>query len=191
MRWFSSRRQKGLQVLDDEEDFLLVTWDSCRYDAYLEAPTPRLDSFGEARRAWVMGTYTLPSHLAMFYGFLPHVFAPEPLYNRHRQQLWRISHRNVHTTPLVTFPLGTRNIVSGFRKRGYFTVGVAARLIFKMNFTALSGLLAGSMTDPPALAFANAISKSDAPSVAYATVYPLTMLLRIITVQVLVLVFCR
>jgi len=126
MRWFSFRRPQSPQVLDNEEDFLLVTWDSCRYDTYLEAPTPRLDSFGKARRAWAMGTYTLPSHQAMLYGFLPHVFASEPLYNRHRQQLWRISHRNVHATPLVTFPLGTGNIVSGFRKRGYFTVGVAA-----------------------------------------------------------------
>ncbi len=70
-------------------------------------------------------------------------------------------------------------------------VGIAARLFFKLNFTAISGLLAGSMTDPPALAFANAVSRSDAPSVAYATVYPLTMLLRIVTVQILVLVFCR
>jgi putative transport protein len=70
-------------------------------------------------------------------------------------------------------------------------VGIVARLFLKLNFTAISGLLAGSMTDPPALAFANAVSRSDAPSVAYATVYPLTMLLRIVTVQVLVLVFCR
>jgi putative transport protein len=70
-------------------------------------------------------------------------------------------------------------------------VGIVARLFFRLNFTAISGLLAGSMTDPPALAFANAVSRSDAPSVAYATVYPLTMLLRIVTVQVLVLVFCR
>jgi len=70
-------------------------------------------------------------------------------------------------------------------------VGVIARLSLKMNYTAISGLLAGSMTDPPALAFANAICKSDAPSVAYATVYPLTMLLRIVAVQILVLVFCR
>ncbi len=46
-------------------------------------------------------------------------------------------------------------------------------------------------TGPPALAFANAVSKSDAPSIAYATVYPLTMLLRIVSVQILVLVFCR
>jgi putative transport protein len=69
-------------------------------------------------------------------------------------------------------------------------VGLAARLVFKLNFTVISGLLAGSMTDPPALAFANAVSASDAPSVAYATVYPLTMLLRIVAVQVLILIFC-
>ncbi|HEU5125635.1 MAG TPA: putative transporter [Verrucomicrobiae bacterium] len=70
-------------------------------------------------------------------------------------------------------------------------VGLIGRLVFKLNFTVLSGLLAGSMTDPPALAFANAISRSDAPSVAYATVYPLTMLLRIIAVQILIFIFCR
>lgn len=70
-------------------------------------------------------------------------------------------------------------------------VGIVARAFMKLNFTAISGLLAGSMTDPPALAFANAVCKSDAPSVAYATVYPLTMLLRIVSVQILVLIFCR
>jgi putative transport protein len=70
-------------------------------------------------------------------------------------------------------------------------IGLIARLALKMNFTVISGLLAGSMTDPPALAFANAVSRSDAPSVAYATVYPLTMLLRIVTVQVLIIIFCR
>ena len=51
-----------------------------------------------------------------------------------------------------------------------------------------SGLLAGSTTDPPALAFANGLSGSDAPSVAYATVYPLTMLLRVLIAQVIVLI---
>ncbi|HEY9508705.1 MAG TPA: potassium uptake protein TrkA, partial [Verrucomicrobiae bacterium] len=70
-------------------------------------------------------------------------------------------------------------------------VGLIGRLVFKLNFTVISGLLAGSMTDPPALAFANAVSRSDAPSVAYATVYPLTMLLRIISVQILIFIFCR
>lgn len=66
-------------------------------------------------------------------------------------------------------------------------VGLLGRAVFKLNFMALAGLMAGSMTDPPALAFGNAISKSDAPSVAYATVYPLTMLLRIVGAQVMVL----
>jgi len=67
------------------------------------------------------------------------------------------------------------------------TVGLFARLVLKMNFISLCGLLAGGMTDPPALAFANAIAKSDTPSVAYAAVYPLTMLLRIMAAQLIVL----
>jgi putative transport protein len=67
-------------------------------------------------------------------------------------------------------------------------VGLTARIVFKMNFTVISGLLSGSMTDPPALAFANAICKSSAPSVTYATVYPLTMLVRVLAVQALAIV---
>jgi Predicted permease len=66
-------------------------------------------------------------------------------------------------------------------------VGIAARVLLKMNFVVLSGLIAGSMTDPPALAFANTFVKSDAPSISYAAVYPLTMLLRILCAQFLVL----
>jgi putative transport protein len=70
-------------------------------------------------------------------------------------------------------------------------VGFMGRVFVKTNFMNLCGLLAGSMTDPPALAFANTVNNSDAPSVAYATVYPFTMLLRIIIAQLLVLIFCR
>jgi putative transport protein len=51
------------------------------------------------------------------------------------------------------------------------------------------GLLAGSTTDPPALVFANSLCGSEAPAVAYATVYPLTMVLRIVVVQVLAVLF--
>jgi putative transport protein len=64
-----------------------------------------------------------------------------------------------------------------------------ARAVLKMNFTALSGLVAGSMTDPPALAFASNICGSDGPMLSYATVYPLTMVLRILSAQILVLNF--
>jgi putative transport protein len=65
-------------------------------------------------------------------------------------------------------------------------VGIFARLVWKVNYLDLSGLVAGSMTDPPALAFATNLAGSNAPSVAYATVYPLTTLLRILSAQILV-----
>jgi putative transport protein len=68
-------------------------------------------------------------------------------------------------------------------------VGALARIAFGLNYLTLCGLLAGSMTDPPALSFASAVTDSDAPSVAYAAVYPLAMLLRVIAAQVLVLAF--
>jgi membrane-anchored protein YejM (alkaline phosphatase superfamily) len=126
MRWRLRRRSAKVPAPQITDDFLLVTWDSCRYDAYVEAYTPVLDRFGPARRAWAMGTYTLPSHVAMFYGFLPHAFVAEPLYNRYRQQLFRISHRHLDMMPLVTFPTGEGNIVAGLQNLGYFTVGVAA-----------------------------------------------------------------
>lgn len=67
------------------------------------------------------------------------------------------------------------------------TVGIFARLVAKRNYLTICGLLAGSMTDPPALAFANAVAPSEAPALAYATVYPLVMCLRILAPQVMVL----
>jgi putative transport protein len=67
------------------------------------------------------------------------------------------------------------------------TVGFFAYLVMRIDYLSLCGLLAGSMTDPPALAFANALSPSEAPALAYATVYPLVMFLRILAPQVLVL----
>lgn len=125
-RAYDEWRHRHLQVADDTEDFLVVTWDSCRFDTYEAARTPVLDRHCLARRAWAMATYTLPAHQALFNGFLPHAFVHEPFYNRFVQQLWRISHRNVNATPLVTFPGGTVNVVNGFRRRGYATLGVAA-----------------------------------------------------------------
>jgi putative transport protein len=67
-------------------------------------------------------------------------------------------------------------------------VGLLARIFGKMNYLSLCGLLAGSMTDPPALAFANAMHPtSDAAALSYATVYPMVMFLRIISPQLLVI----
>lgn len=66
-------------------------------------------------------------------------------------------------------------------------VGLVARLVLRIDHDTLCGALAGSMTDPPALAFANAQSPGQAPALAYASVYPLAMCLRILAAQVLVL----
>ncbi len=66
-------------------------------------------------------------------------------------------------------------------------VGLIGRGKHKINYCTLMGLIAGSNTDPPALAYANKTANNDAPAVAYSTVYPLTMFLRVITAQILVL----
>lgn len=69
------------------------------------------------------------------------------------------------------------------------TIGFIARYFFKINYFTLMGLIAGSTTDPPALAYSNQTAGNDAPSVGYATVYPLTMFLRVLTAQLLILFF--
>lgn len=66
-------------------------------------------------------------------------------------------------------------------------VSVIARFVCKLNYFTIIGLIAGSTTDPPALAYSNSISANSNPAVAYATVYPLVMFLRVLTAQVLVL----
>ena len=66
-------------------------------------------------------------------------------------------------------------------------IGLIARLYYKINYYTLIGLIAGSTTDPPALAYSNQISGNDAPAVGYSTVYPLAMFLRILTAQLLIL----
>ena len=66
-------------------------------------------------------------------------------------------------------------------------IGAIARLYYKVNYFTLMGLIAGSNTDPPALAYANQVTSSDAPAVGYSTVYPLSMFLRILTGQMILL----
>jgi putative transport protein len=99
------------------------------------------------------------------HGFVTTVLSPSGL-------AWIVSAAAIAIIPLLAF-------------------GILCRAALKMNFGRLSGLLAGSMTDPPALAFATGACDSDAPTVTYATVYPLTMLLRIVVAQALALWLLR
>lgn len=69
-------------------------------------------------------------------------------------------------------------------------VGPIARMKYKFNYFTIMGLIAGTYTDPPALAYANGVCSKEAPAVGYSTVYPLSMFLRIFTAQILVLFFC-
>ncbi|MBO4995953.1 MAG: putative transporter [Muribaculaceae bacterium] len=68
-------------------------------------------------------------------------------------------------------------------------VGLIARGVYKINFLTIMGLFSGGYTDPPALAYAGGSTSSDAPAVAYSTVYPLTMFLRVVAAQGLILAF--
>jgi putative transport protein len=68
-------------------------------------------------------------------------------------------------------------------------IGSLARYRFKLNYYTLIGLLAGSTTDPPALSYANTTAGNDSPAVGYATVYPITMFLRVLTAQLMILFF--
>jgi putative transport protein len=69
-------------------------------------------------------------------------------------------------------------------------VGPIARWKFKFNYFTLAGMISGTYTDPPALAYSNSICSKEAPAVGYSTVYPLSMFLRILTAQLIVLFFC-
>lgn len=69
-------------------------------------------------------------------------------------------------------------------------VGPIARIRFKFNYFTIAGMIAGTYTDPPALAYSNSICSKEAPALGYSTVYPLAMFLRIFTAQIVVLFFC-
>ncbi|MCF0166949.1 MAG: putative transporter [Bacteroidales bacterium] len=69
-----------------------------------------------------------------------------------------------------------------------FIISLIARLRYKLNYFHIIGIVAGSNTNPPALAYGNSQTDHDAPAVAYSTVYPLTMFLRILSAQLLVLI---
>lgn len=69
-------------------------------------------------------------------------------------------------------------------------VGTIARLKYKFNYFTIMGMIAGTYTDPPALAYANQSCSKEAPAVGYSTVYPLSMFLRIFTAQLIILLCC-
>lgn len=117
----------------DGTSVLFVTLDSCRWDTFLAANTPCLDSIGNFVRAYSQGTYTYPSHMSMYSGIFPDTREPLPLLNRFKKNLFRIGARPT-ATPVqsyMEFPVGTTSIIKGFEALGYSTFGCGALDWFK------------------------------------------------------------
>jgi len=110
----------------DNHNVLIITLDSCRWDSYERAETKNLDKYLKLRKAYSQGTFTLPSHISMYSGILPSVRENVPYYNRFRQYLFRVNVRPDKNKPFVTFPKETKNIIKGFKDKGYHTLGTGA-----------------------------------------------------------------
>lgn len=110
-----------------DENFLVITWDSCRWDSVLHAATPTLKALGGLRAASAHGTFTYPAHMALYQGILPHSDERVPYYNRYVCQLVKIARPGAAPGgALIEFPSGTLDIIRGFAAAGYATLGWGA-----------------------------------------------------------------
>jgi membrane-anchored protein YejM (alkaline phosphatase superfamily) len=114
-----------------EENFVLATLDSCRWDVFSSACMPNIKSLGIFRKAFSQGTFTYPSHLSMFSGHLPQAFDDLPYYNRFNKYLFFIRGGTAKVASYLEFPIGTPDIIQGFRRLHYKTFGFGAVEWFK------------------------------------------------------------
>jgi hypothetical protein len=104
---------------------LFITLDSCRFDTFQAAATPNFDAVGEVHQAFAPGSFTFSSHSAMFMGHTPGIpGVKEPYTNPRYGQIFRLAGGGTGLKPFVT--LKGRNIIDGFSRIGYLTVGVGA-----------------------------------------------------------------
>lgn len=106
---------------------LFVTLDSCRYDTFIRSNTPNLDTVGEARRAFAPGNFTYASHMAMFMGFTP----GDPCTNRSfinpkYGKIFRMASGGIKGEGSEFLLLDGENVVDGFKRQGYRTIGSGA-----------------------------------------------------------------
>jgi hypothetical protein len=107
------------------ESVLFITLDSCRYDTFVAADAPRLKAVGALHRAKAPGSFTYSSHAAMFMGFTPGLAEKrEPFVNPKFGKLFRVEGVGFKVTDHVV--LSGRNIIDGFRGKGYLTLGSGA-----------------------------------------------------------------
>jgi hypothetical protein len=106
---------------------LFVTLDSCRYDTFAQADAPNLKAVGKLHRAMAPGNFTYASHAAMFVGFTPGIAgAREAFVNPKFAKIFRMATGGIHGKADEFAMLSGRNIIDGFNRLGYSTVGSAA-----------------------------------------------------------------
>lgn len=110
-----------------QDSMLLITLDSCRYDTFVEATAPTLKSLGEVHRAMAPSYFTYGSHAAMFVGFTPGVAEVEqPFLNPKYGKIFRVVGPDFPGKSREHVVLKGRNIIDGFRRNGFLTVGTGA-----------------------------------------------------------------
>ena len=118
-------REGGIKA--DGKNFLLVTLDSCRYDTYVETPTPNFDRIAPVQWSLAPANFTLPSHIAMFYGFTPgDPSKRESLVNPTAGKFWKVAHVGSRRDQRNLMTLDARNVIDGYNKAGYVTLGTGA-----------------------------------------------------------------
>ncbi len=113
--------------------FLLVTYDSCRYDVLCDARTPVLDSYAPIVRAQSPANYTYAAHQSFFVGILPNATGSDPYHNRFTKQLWKLTAVGEDLRKAYATVASDYNLVAGFRARGHQTVGAGAMNWFKQT----------------------------------------------------------
>jgi len=113
--------------LQSEKSVLLITLDSCRYDTFLDADIPHLKGVGKLYRAMAPGNFTYSSHAAMFVGFTPGVAErAEPFINPKYGKIFKIVGAGFPGKGTEHMVLEGRNIIDGFKRQGYLTIGSGA-----------------------------------------------------------------
>jgi hypothetical protein len=117
------------------ENFLLLTYDSCRYDVLMDANTPVLDSFGEILSAQSPACFTYAAHHAFFVGIFPYVVGDVPYYNRFNKQLLSLQDvGEVNVAKSASYSVQSDHcLLSGLRDIGYLTVGAGAMTWFQQK----------------------------------------------------------
>ena len=119
----------------NDVNFLFITMDSCRYDAYRDAQTPTLDSFGPWLPAQSPASYTYAAHHSFFAGILPNASEPVPYYNRFTRQLIGLVEVGEEPVKKSTYftVVSDRDAIDGMRRAGFQTIGTGAMNWFRQS----------------------------------------------------------